>query len=176
MYLRRNRKPRKAATVVECAVVYPATFVLLLGLVIGAMGVFRYQEVASLARSAARHASTHGAQYRSDAGLGTGSPGKSAGSSNNTFWYDADPLSSDGADTSWTGETYDKAIRPNLVALDAKYLKVQAGWPAVVNQADKADNWPGSRVSVTVSYQWLPELFVVGPINLTSTSTMAITN
>ena len=176
MHLRLRHDKRKGATIVESAIVYPVTFLLLLGLVIGSMGVFRYQEVASLARAGARYASTHGNQYRKDAGLAVGSPGTAAGSSNNTFWFNADPLASDGADTSWTGDVYDKSIRPALVALDTKNLKVQVGWPPVINQPDKADNWPGSRVSVTVTYQWMPELFLFGPINLTSTSTMPITN
>jgi hypothetical protein len=46
----------------------------------------------------------------------------------------------------------------------------------VVNQASKPDNWPGSRVEVTVRYQWMPELLFVGPITLSSTSSMPITN
>src|SRR5436190_1509742 len=29
-------------------------------------------------------------------------------------------------------------------------------------------------VTITVTYQWLPELILVGPINLTSTSTVAM--
>jgi hypothetical protein len=31
-------------------------------------------------------------------------------------------------------------------------------------------------VTVTVSYQWFPEIYLVGPFNLTSTSSMPITN
>ncbi len=169
-------RARRGASVVECAVVYPITFVLLLGLVIGAMGIFRYQEVAALARAGARYASTHGAQYRRDAGMSPGTAGTYAGQSNNTFWYQCNPQSAKGSDYSWSGEIYDQAIRPNLVGLDAPYLTVLVGWPPVSNQPDNPDNWPGSRVSVTVTYQWLPELFFLGPINLSSTSTMPITN
>jgi Flp pilus assembly protein TadG len=176
MLLRRRCDIRFGATVVECAIVYPVTFLLLLGIVIGGMGIFRYQEVASLARSGARYASTHGAQYRKDAALATGSAGTADGNSNNTFWYSVNPSLSDGADTSWAGDVYDKSIRPNLVALDAAHLTCKVGWPPVINQPDKPDNWPGSRVSVTVTYEWMPELFIIGPIKLTSTSTMAITN
>jgi len=54
---------RQGAHDVEFAVVAPATFILLLGIVVGGMGVFRYQEVAHLAREATRYASTHGGQY-----------------------------------------------------------------------------------------------------------------
>mgnify|MGYP001314931866 CR=1 FL=1 len=37
---------RHGATAIECAFVLPATFFLLLALVVGVAGVFRYQEVA----------------------------------------------------------------------------------------------------------------------------------
>jgi Flp pilus assembly protein TadG len=167
---------RHGATIVECAIVYPITFLLLLAIVIGGMAVFRYQEVAALARSAARYASTHGAQYRRDAGWATGSPGTSAGSQGGMHWYSVNPTQAEGTDTSWAGDIYDKGARPNLVALDPAKLSCKIGWPPVINQSDKPDNWPGSKVTVTVTYQWMPELFLVGPINLTSTSTMAITN
>ena len=167
---------RTAATAVECAVVYPATFLLLLGLIIAAQGVSRYQEVAALARAGARYASTHGAQYRRDTGLPTGSAGTSAGSGGGLFWYSTDPTQASGTDTSWTGDTYDSAVRPKLVALDPALLTFKMGYPSVVNQPTKPDNWPGSQVTVTVSYRWLPQLYLVGPITLSSTSSLPITN
>ena len=177
MLSRYPRKSRKGTTVVESAIVYPSTFLLLLGLIIGGMGIFRYQEVASLARAGARYASTHGAQFRKDNETGAGTAGSSSPTvNNNTFWYSVDPTQASGTDTSWSGDIYDQSIRPNLVSLDVNDLQVQVGWPPVVNQPNSPDNWPGSRVSVTVTYQWLPELFFIGPITLTSTSTMPISN
>jgi len=149
----RGRLPaRSAATAVECAFILPITFFLLLGLVIGGMGVFRYQEMVTLAREGARYASTHGHQYRKDAGL---------------------PV---GASTDWSTDVYTNAIQPNVVSLDPSLLSYQISWPDVVNQPGKPDNWPGSRVDVTVSYQWFPEMFLIGPFVLTSTSSMPITN
>ncbi len=59
-----HRRTRRGVTIVECAVVYPALLILLIGLVVGAMGVFRYQQVASLAREAGRYASVHGYTYQ----------------------------------------------------------------------------------------------------------------
>src|SRR5437660_7453667 len=59
---------RTGTTAVECAIVYPAVFLFTLGLVIGAAGIFRYQELSSLARRAARYASVHGTQYAADTG------------------------------------------------------------------------------------------------------------
>src|SRR5262249_10218073 len=92
----------------------PWSFFLLVGLIIGAMGVVRYQEVASLARTAARYASTHGAKYRKDAGQAVGSGGTSSTTVNGLMCYQADPTKASGSDTSWTGDIYDNAIRPNL--------------------------------------------------------------
>ncbi len=177
MRLRSSTLARPAATLLEHAIVLPLTFVLLLMMVVGSMGVFRYQETASLARSAARYASTHGAQFRRDAGLSTGAAGSNGESADGMHWYKADPLAnSGGTDASWTQDIYDQAVRPNRVALDPAFMTVKVGWPAVINQSDKPDNWPNSKVSVTITYQWTPEFFFTGPITLTSTSTMNITN
>ena len=152
MTLFRRTRGRGAATAVECAFILPITFFLLFGMVVGSMGVFRYQEVATLARDAARYASTHGHQYRKDAGL---------------------PI---GTSSDWSTDIYNNAVQPNIVALDPSLITYQVSWPDVINQPGKPDNWPGSQVTVTVSYQWLPELYVVGPLTLTSTSSMPITN
>lgn len=173
--MRKRTCSRKGVTVVECAVIYPATFMLLLGLVVGGMGVFRYQEMASLARAGSRYASTHGGQYRKDAGLEIGTAGTTSELQDGYYWATINATAASGSDTSWAGQIYDNAIRPNLVALDPSNLTVKIGWPSVVN-LPKPDNWPGSRVTVMISYRWLPEVFVVGPISLTSTSTVPITN
>jgi hypothetical protein len=184
-----RRSTRRGAVVFEAAFAYPAAFFIILITVIGGFGIFRYQEVAYLAREGARYGSTHGARFRSDAAEGVGTPGTADGSSTVTttlsdgstqtytiLWYKTDPTATSGSDTSWTGDIYDNSIRPNLVALDKKSMTVRCGWPTVINQTDKPDNWPGSKVMVSVSYQWFPEMIVVGPINLTATSSMPVTN
>src|SRR6516164_2475881 len=61
--MRRAPLRRPGVTVVECAIVYPVFFLLLLGLLVGAAGIFRYSQLSSLAREAARYASVHGGQY-----------------------------------------------------------------------------------------------------------------
>jgi hypothetical protein len=152
MAQRRQTGARTAVTAVECAIVLPVTFFLLIALVVGGTGMFRYQEVATLAREGARYASTHGHQWRKDAGQ---------------------PV---GTSTDWSSDIYNNAIAPQIVCLDTSQVSYQVSWPDVVNQPGKPDNWPGSKVDVTVSYQWFPELYLVGPINLTSTSSMPITN
>lgn len=143
---------RAGATVMECAIVLPIALFLFIGLIVGTAGVFRFQEVSTLAREGARYASTHGYQYRKDAGMSMGSPEE------------------------WRKDIYDNGIKPKIVGLDTSKLTVTVTWPDVINQPGKADNWPGSKVDVKVSYQWLPAVFLVGPYTLHSTSSMPITN
>lgn len=143
---------RPAATTLEVAFVLPVTMFILTALVIGGMGVFRKHEVALLAREGARYASTHGNQYHRDAGLPTGT-------------------SSD-----WNQDIINNGIMPKRMVLNPAKMTVTTTWPPVVNQPDKPDNWPGSKVKVVVTYQWMPELYLVGPITLTSTAEATITN
>ena len=60
--------------------------------------------------------------------------------------------------------------------LDPNLLTLKASWPDVSNQPGKPDNWPKSTVTVTITYQWIPELYLVGPYYLSSTSCVAISN
>jgi hypothetical protein len=175
--------------ILESAIVYPALFILFLGLVVGGLAIFRYQEMASLARMGARYASTHGGNYRKDAGEPIGTPGtgtattqdvtttNAAGTSTTTtwYWYTVDPTQASGTDTTWAGDIYDTAIRQAVIGLNPSNLTVKVGWPKVTNLS-KADNWCGSQVKVQVSYNWVPEIWIAGPVNLTSTSLMPITN
>src|SRR6266446_5777672 len=72
MALSHSTHKRSGATMVEFAVVASVTFFLILAMIVGAMGVFRYQEVAHLAREGARYAATHGGNYTKD-GIATSS-------------------------------------------------------------------------------------------------------
>ena len=64
------------------------------------------------------------------------------------------------------------------VGLDLSNLTYSVTWntsnsPASYNPNSTPPGQPlGNTVSVTVTYKWTPELFLTGPINLTSTSTM----
>ena len=69
----RSGPARSGASTVEVAIVLPIVFMLSFGLLVGAMGIFRYQEVSMLAREGARYASTHGYAYRKYAGQADGS-------------------------------------------------------------------------------------------------------
>src|SRR6266849_3601893 len=93
-------KRRSGVTMVEFAIVGPVVFLLLLGLLIGGMGTFRYQEIASLAREASRWASVHGTQYQKD----TGMPAATA------------------------QDIYNNVIAPNAVSLDRSNLTYTVTW------------------------------------------------
>jgi Flp pilus assembly protein TadG len=146
--MRLNSRTRSAALAVEFAVVSSIVFLLVLGLLIGGMGVFRYQEVASLAREASRWASVHGAQYQQD----TGNPAATA------------------------QDIYNNAIAPAAVSLDKSRLSYSVVWntdnrpfhTTIVNNQVVA---VGNTVTVTITYQWVPEAFL-GGITLTSSSTL----
>src|SRR5215211_5088715 len=62
MPLRRATR-RRGTSLVEAAFALPVTFFLLFALVVGGIGIFRYQQVAHLARETARYAAVHGGQY-----------------------------------------------------------------------------------------------------------------
>jgi Flp pilus assembly protein TadG len=146
MRLRSGR--RSGTTVVECAVIYPVVFLFIIGLIVAALGIFRYQELASVARRAARYASVHGTQYATD----TGNPAA-------------------------TGQTiYDNAIKNYAVAFDLSKLNYAVSWNASNQpyQTTNVNNYPvatRNTVTVTLTYQWVPEAFF-GGITLHSTSVM----
>jgi Flp pilus assembly protein TadG len=166
MFLSVHRPQRRGATSVEFAVVGSVTLFIIFALVIGGMGVFRYQEVAHLAREGSRFASTHGGQYQLD-GLDT-QTGVPAISSNSDM------------------QAY---LASRVVGLDPNSVTVTVSWsapsqytPRNMPSYDDTDPTlvpPGqitiyNYVTVTVSYQWTPDLYLTGPITLSSTSTVAM--
>jgi Flp pilus assembly protein TadG len=56
-------RDRPGMSAVESAVVYPVTMLLLIGTMVVGLGNFRYQQLQSLARDAARYASVRGPNY-----------------------------------------------------------------------------------------------------------------
>ena len=147
----RNSTNRCGASAVEFAVIGPIAFFVLLALVIGGMGIFRFQELASIAREASRWASVHGAQYQQDTG---------------------NPAATD-------QDVYTNVIAPNAVILDLGQLSYSVIWNTdnrpyhttiVNNQLVPVRN----TVTVTLTYQWIPEMYL-GGYTLTSTSTVPVT-
>jgi Flp pilus assembly protein TadG len=98
MMYRRTSRPGTHA--VEAALIFPVFFLLVIGLIVFALGVFRYQELASLAREGARYASVRGATYE----LYTG----------NTAATPAD--------------VYNNAILPSAIMLDPDQLGYSVTW------------------------------------------------
>jgi hypothetical protein len=144
---------RRGAVLAEGAFVLAVLFVLLFTLIVGGLGVFRYQQVASIAREAARYASVHGGQYRYEFGLSPGTP------------------------TDWTNDIYTNSITRTMVGLDPGRLRYAAAWTNNDNWPVHIDPNTGrvtsNAVSVRISYNWLPEVFF-GGVTLTSTSVMPI--
>ena len=143
--------PRRGAQMAEAAIVLPVVIMLILGTVSTAMGIYYYQLVASLAREGARYASVHGTQYAAD----TGNSAATA------------------------ADIYNNAILPMAVGLNPSNLpppSVTWNTSNSPTHANPNSNPPGqpvyNSVSVTVTYQWTPTLYITGPLNLTSTSVM----
>ncbi len=158
MRVRRTPNPprRGMVQVLETAIVLPVVMMLILGTCSTAMGVYYYQRVATLAREGARYASVHGEQY---------------------FLYTGN--------NSGAGDIY-LAIKPWAVGLDLSKLtfQVQFGtavsgnwvWTSWVSSSNSPPTSPPgplyNGVQVTVTYQWTDDLYITGPLSLTSTSVM----
>ncbi len=74
MLVRCARHPRSGAVMLEAAIVLPILFLIILGTSLLGLAVFRYQQVATVAREAARWASVHGGQYASETGHAMATP------------------------------------------------------------------------------------------------------
>jgi Flp pilus assembly protein TadG len=168
MRLHHERCRRSGTHVLECAVIYPVVFLVVFGIIVGGLGIFRYQQVAHLSREAARYAAVHGGMYQSEnaAAIAAGTL------PNVTDNYLTQNL-----------------VVANAAAMDTSQLSVQVtfnnqsgsyDWDDTANNGDRypfEENAQGTHnvtntVSVTVTYQWLPEFFFSGPITISSTSVM----
>lgn len=140
-----SRRPGMAT--LEAAIVFPVFFFLIVGLVVGSRGVFIYQEVAYLSREATRYASVRGTDYAK----ASGQPAATASS------------------------IYDNAIKPRLMILDPAKLTYTVTWDKSNEPATTTTNVSvpkGNSVTVTVTYQWFPKMYLVGPYTLKSSSTL----
>lgn len=155
--MRRIQVQRKAASMVEFALVGPLTLMVLMSLIVGGMGMFRYQQVARLAREAARYASLHCYEYS----------------------YETDQSAALPADV------YTQVIAPNAVGLDLSRLTYSVtgfdGQPLGItnNKTYRTTTVNGqtvymsNTVSVTINYQWIPEAYL-GGITMSSTAVCVI--
>ena len=61
--LPRRSQARRGATIIEMAIVGPLAFLMVIGLMIGCLGIFRYNQVAALAHEGARWAAVRGRNF-----------------------------------------------------------------------------------------------------------------
>lgn len=141
-----QRKKRKASVLVEVALIMPVLVLIVAMAADVVSGVFRFHQVATLAREGARYASVHAGQYSAD----TGSP----------------LLTGDQLKTS--------VMLPMSVGLIAANLSCQISWQPNGDSYPYTTTSTGSRkqnmVRVVVSYQWQPIFLLGRSITLTSTS------
>jgi Flp pilus assembly protein TadG len=98
--MRQQSRRRRGGLMLECAVLFPAAFTIIVGMIIGALGIFRYSELACLAREGARYAAVHGATYAQVTG-------KTAATAS---------------------DVYNNAILPEVVGLDTSQLTYSVTW------------------------------------------------
>ncbi len=91
---------RRGSTLVETAILLPTVFLFVIGMCVIGLGIYRYQQVASLAHEGARYASVHGTQYAANTG-------NSAATAT---------------------DIYNNAIQPMAVGLNATYLTYSVSW------------------------------------------------
>jgi Flp pilus assembly protein TadG len=149
-------RKRRGALAVEGSIVYSVLFILLLGLIVGGIGVFRYQQTACLAREGARWASLHGSDWQTE----------------------------NDQQTTTQDQILQQGVLPFAAGMDPASVSIQVdyvnratnqvfGWDRVghpVTGRDVANNLVTNRVRVTVTYQWIPGALLLGPLYLTSTS------
>jgi Flp pilus assembly protein TadG len=154
--VRRSRIGKRSGVMaVEAALVQPVMLLILLSLIVGGMGVFRYQQVACQAREAARWAAVRG----SDWARTTHQPAPTQ------------------------DQIMQEAMVPFAAGMDTKSLTLEAFWidqatgKAVAwDQASKdpqtltaTGDYVTNKVRVTVTYRFSPEIFLLGSIQLRST-------
>jgi Flp pilus assembly protein TadG len=152
---------RTGALAVEAALVHPVMLFLLLAIVVGGMGVFRFQQVAGLAREAGRWASVRGSDFQKNT-----------------------------KQTSPTqDQILQQAVVPLLAGMDVNSLSIQVLW--VNQSTGQAIAWDQSSkdpqtltktgdyvtntVRVTITYQFTPAIFILNSLQLTSTSELPMT-
>lgn len=160
--------PRCGATLVECALILPLTFLIILGMVVAGAGIFRYQEVSHLARIGSRYASTHGGMY-----VAAKQPEKTGIAAINS----SDDLRNyylNGATPTEGGKLI--LLKPEFLQVDVKWSESARVNPPNYPIFHDPNDVTGQKtvqntVTVTLTYNWIPELWLF-PITLKSSSTM----
>lgn len=182
MVVRLSRTRRSAATTVEAAIILPALLFFVFGLLIVGLGVFRYNEVAHAAREAARFACVHGNQYalanasaiaagtlpavdeayltsKAKANLAGLDPTKVTVAVTMTVIQPGATSSTSTETVDWNNTTENQNRSPYSAWVDTSVTP-------------NVNHFVQNMVSVTVTYQWMPELYFSNPIKLSSTAVM----
>ena len=150
-----RRRPRRGTVLVEAALVYPVVFMVILGILMLSIAVFRYQQVAHIAREASRWASVHGARYAKETGNPAATP----------------------------ADVYNNAILPQAAGMHGANLGYSVSW-STSNEQTHTGTYVDpvttetkvvavfNTVSVTVTYTFNTGLFGTIPVSSTSTVTM----
>jgi Flp pilus assembly protein TadG len=149
--MRYSKHHRRGHAAVEFALVAPLAFTMVLAPMIGALGVFQYQQVCYLAQEAARWASVHGTRYAQ-------ATGKKAATAT---------------------DVYQQVIVPRATTLNLSNLNYSVTWnttnsPTRTVIVSGQTQTIANTVTVTVTYQWLPKFISTGgTFTGTSTATMS---
>ena len=163
---------RVGAHTVECAVVYPVFFFVVLAIIVGGLGVFRYIETAHLARQCARYAAVHAGQYQQENAAAIAA-GTLPNVTDNYLKQNIIYPGAAGMDTSKLSVAFTFNMGTGSYDWDDTADNGQR-FPYTLNSNTTPSHFETNTVSVTVSYQWVPEFYLTGPLTLSSTSVHAI--
>jgi Flp pilus assembly protein TadG len=151
-----RRQEREGTALVETAVVYPVLFLIVLGIIMMGISVFRYQQVGHAAREGARYAIVHGAKYAEETG---------------------NPAATD-------EDIFNNAIHPQLAKVSTTNITYAVSWDQNNKQTytyiytnpttgEKSVRARQNTVSVTVRYSWDTGFFGVIPVQSTTVMPMS---
>lgn len=187
----RRKKARPGTILAEAALVYPVLFLLVLGIILLGLGVFRYQQVAHISREASRWASVHGEQYEKD--LLNTTPGKRAATPQDVYDNAVAPFAA-GMDTQGVAFSVTRNATANTITFtgvnQAQSITYSITWvmdaagnpdknaTRIVLAVDPAtgltqDVSVSNTVAVTVTYTWNTGLFGTLPVSSTSVNTIS---
>ncbi len=180
----RRQKARSGTVLAEAALIYPVLFLLILGVILLGISVFRYQQVSHISREASRWASVHGATYAKENNTTAASPQDICDKAITPF---ASGMSTQGMTYTTSTNTTAGTITYTGVSADGR-VTFAVTWNTdaqgnpdkrptrVVTQLDatgqKEDVAQYNTVKVTVTYTWNTGLFGVIPVSSTSVNTI----
>jgi hypothetical protein len=180
MFPKAKRPKRCAAATVETAIVLPIAFFLVAAIAIGGMLVFKAQEIGHIARETARYASVHGNVCYMATGTATTESALITYAQGKALTIPSNQLTSSQVTVNML------VIKPGTAAASTQPAASTVDWDDTTNNQHRSpystwtNNSSGSNVTttvcnmviVTVTYTWDPNIYFLGPIKLSSTSTM----